>query len=326
MPLKTKKSTTKKSTTNTLYVPRKIYFYVVRFKNNGNCIDPTKVFKYIDTLPFDDVGRYQKIDDTKGLSMHIESCISPLKFRLGTRRLGDLPFQENQGNISGVTLPKDHVLFEPSHFMIDIDNAGFENNIMAFEFNFYGPRIGKFTPYMLEKTFPVVDQVELLPLMNTDFESKLRKIGEIRKFEIGIQRNNGELLKELDESFADATRVLGNLSDSEFIEIIIRHKKRSKKPIKLSFIRNIEKLRKFFKQPGVIDNVDTFRVRAENRYSDEIETFDFLEEYLVSKRSVIKIDEKHRSVDTEAMYNSMGDAYRELKNEINTIIKKDKNV
>lgn len=315
------------SANNILYVNRKIYFYVVKFKNNGKCLDPSVVFKHLDKLPFTDSGRYQNLDDTKGLSIHIDSHISPLKFRLGTRRLGDLPFQENQGNISGVTLLKDHVLFELSHFIIDIDNVGFENNIMAFEFNFYGPRIGKFIPYMLEKTFPIIDQVELLPLMNKDFETKIKKIGEIRKFEIGIQRNNGELLKELDESFADAIKVLDNLSpDSPYLEFIIRHKKRSKKPIKLSFIKNIEKLTRFFKQPGVIDSVDTFRVKAENRYSDEIETFDFLEEYLVSKRRVIKTDEKHRSVDTEAMYNSMNDAYRELKTEINTIITKDKNV
>jgi hypothetical protein len=232
----------------------------VRFKNNGKCVDPTIVFKHIEDLPFDDSGRYQKLDDTKGLSMHIDSYVSPLKFRLGTRRLGDLPFQENQGKISGVTLPKDHVLFEPSHFMIDIDNVSFENNIMAFEFNFFGPRIGKFIPYLSEKTFPFIDQVELLHLMNTDFEVKIKKIGEIRKLVIGIQRNNGELLKELDESLSDATRVLENLSDSEFIEIIIRHKKRSKKPIKIPFIKDVEKLRTFFSQPNVIGNVDTFRV------------------------------------------------------------------
>jgi len=45
-----------------------------------------------------------------------------------------------------------------------------------------------------------------------------------------------------------------------------------------------------------------------------------LQQYLITSKSVSKIDESHRSVNTESMFNAIYESYTELQEEIETII------
>lgn len=309
--------------TGTIY--KSIYFYKICLKKDHNYVNPLVIFNYINSLSFDetDTGRYQKLDEEKGLSIHIDSLISPLKFRVGTRRMDNLPDQENQGNVFPLNLPQDHVLFEPSHFMLYVDEPFYLNNIMGFEFNFYGPRVSRLKKYILEKASHLIDEVELSPLMNEDFRTKINRIGEIKKFEIGVHRDYGEMLREINGSLPDIVNAAKNLSDSEFVEIVLRPQKKSKNSIKFPVLRNFGIWEKLFNHPDFPGHVDKLRVRAENKYSEQIENFDLLQEFIVSKKNIIKKDDNHRAVDRDAMYYSINEAYWELRNEIFCIISRD---
>lgn len=309
--------------TDTVY--RNIYFYKMCLKKEHNYVNPVVVFNYINSLSFDETnnGRYQKLDEEKGLSIYIDSLVSPIKFRVGTRRMDNLPDQENQGNIIPLNLPQNHALFEPSHFMLYVDEPFYQNNVVGFEFNFYGPRVSRLKKYILEKASHLIDEVELLPLMNEDFRTRINKIGEIKKFEIGIHRDYGEMFREIDSSLPDVINAAKKLSDAEFVEIVLRPQKNSKKSIKFPVLKNSGIWEKLFYHPDFPGHVDKLRVRAENKYSEQIDTFDLLQEYIVSRKNIIKKDDNHRAVDRDAMYYSINEAYWELRNEIISIISRD---
>jgi hypothetical protein len=102
-------------------------------------------------------------------------------------------------------------------------------------------------------------------------------------------------------------------NDTDYIEIILN----SRHDIQLSIL---DKLAKWLRISEVKDNVSVLQLRARNEETNKIETFDLLQEYMLSVKQVIKRDSIHRSVDKNSMYNAIEDSYNELRPEIFGII------
>lgn len=191
------------------------------------------------------------------------------------------------------------------------------NNIVAFEYNFYGPRINNLKYYVLKKAFGLVDDVDIFPLMTRDVRETISKIGEIKLFRIGFHRDMEAYLAELDESLPSALDALKRTSDAEYMEITLRHEKYSRKNITLPLL---SRLANWLPRSEVQDGIDAMKVKAINRITNRTQVFDLLQEFLLSEKQIVKIDEIHRSVDTSAMYSAIISAYSEQLPEINRII------
>jgi len=298
-------------------VDRKIYFYKMKIKKNGRYIRPEPIFSTIKQMPFSENGRYLKLSDGNMWSMYVDSINLPLKARIGTIRKKGLPMIERRGQTKPLTIPPDAGLYEPMHFII------FPDNIVGFEYNFYGPRPGSLRLYLQRKVSSLVDEVELIPLMRRDVYTLLSKIEEIKLFRLKIHRNMEELLRELDDNLPDAIKALKRTTDAEYIEIVLRPERRSRHGINIQFFK---RLGKWLSKPEVRDAVETLKIRARNKITHTIEDFDLLQEYLLSVKQVVKQDDIHRSVNTNAMYAAIQEAYTELKDEIDRITgKSDRN-
>jgi len=292
-------------------IKRKIYFSRIVFKNGENQVNPVDVFTRINSLSYNNDGRYLTLEDGNIWSMFIDSSSMPLKIRMGTIRKKGLPLVEKRGETSLLELPVDSGLYEPMHFMI------FPNNIVAFEYNFYGPRINNLQHYVRRKAQGIVDSVDIFPLMTRDVSETISKIGEIKLFRIGVHRDMEAYLAELDESLPAALEALKRTSDANYIEIILRQEKYSRENIALNFLN---KLASWLPRAEVQDGVDAMKVKAINNITNRTQVFDLLQEFLLSEKQVVKIDEIHRSVDSGAMYSAIIGAHSEQQNEINRII------
>jgi len=292
-------------------IEKKIYFYKVLFKNNDQFVDPQTIFSYINSLPFDESGRYLKLNGGNIRSMFIDSTTMPLKIRIGTIRKTGLPHLETRGQTSPLKIPDDSGLYEPMHFMI------FPNNIVGFESNFYGPRPASLKAYVPKKANNMVDKIELLPLMRQDITELLSRIGEIRMLRLKVNKDMGKYLKDLDDNLPDAFSALMQTTDAENIEIVLRSKSYSKTGI---FVTFVERLPKWISKSEVREGVDKLIIRGRDEISGKIDEFDLLQQYLFSKKQVIKQDEIHKSIKMNAMYNAINDAYNESRPEINQII------
>lgn len=292
-------------------IDRKIYFYKMEIKKNGHVVQPEPIFSTINQMSFNETGRYLKLNNGNMWSMYVDSIKSPLKARIGTIRKKGLPMMERHGQTSPLTIPSDAGLYEPMHFMI------FPNNVVGFEYNFYGPRPGSIKYYLPKKVSNLVDEVELIPLMRKDVHKLLSRIGEVRVFRLKIHRDMGELLRELDDNLPDAIEAAKRASDAEYIEIVFRSKKYSRHGINIPFLN---RLASWLSRSDVRAAVDTLKIRARDEITESIEEFDLLQEYLLSVKQVVKQDEIHRSVNTNAMYAAIQEAYTELRSEIIRII------
>jgi len=292
-------------------IDRKIYFYRIELKKNGQTVSLEPIFSTINQMPFDKNGRYLQLSDGNMWSICIDSINSPLKVRIGTIRKKGLPMMERHGQTSPLTIPPDAGLYEPMHFIV------FPNNVVGFEYNFYGPRPGSLKYYLPKKLPNLVDEVELVPLTRRDVHDLLSRIGEVRVFRLKIHRDMGELLKELDDNLPDAIEAAKHASDAEYIEIVFRSKKYSRHGINIPFLN---RLASWLSRSEVRAAVDTLKIRARDEITQSVEEFDLLQEYLLSVKQVLKQDDIHRSVNTNAMYSAIQEAYNELSPEINRII------
>lgn len=292
-------------------IERKIYFYKVEMKKKGGLVQPKPIFLAINQMSFDENGRYFQLDDGNFLSMYVDSINLPLKARIGTIRKKELPMIERQGQTIPLNIPPDAGLYEPMHFMV------FQNNVVGFEYNFYGPRPGSLKFYLPNKVPSLVDEIELIPLMRRDVHELLSRVGEIKRFNLRVHRDMELYLKELDDNLPDALAALKKTSDAEYIEIVLRSKRWSRRGIKIPFLSHLPS---WLSRSDVREGIDALKIRARDEITNSIEEFDLLQEYLLSIKRVVKQDDIHRSVSTNSMYASIQDAYTELKSEINRII------
>lgn len=292
-------------------IDRKIYFYKMEIKRNGQRVQPESIFSAINQMSFDENGRYLPLTDGNMWSMYVDSINLPLKARIGTIRTKGLPMMERRGQTIPLTIPPDAGLYEPMHFII------FPDNIVGFEYNYYGPRPGSLKFYLPKKLPNLVDEVELVPLMRRDVHTLLSRIGEVKVFRLKIHRDMGELLRELDDNLPDAIEAAKRASDAEYIEIVFRAKRYSRHGINIPFLN---RLASWLSRSEVRAAVDTLKIRARDEITQSVEEFDLLQEYLLSVKQVVKQDDIHRSVNTNAMYAAIQEAYDELRPEIYRII------
>ena len=62
-------------------IDRKIYFYRIEIKKNGQTVSLEPIFSTINQMPFDKNGRYLQLSDGNMWSICIDSINSPLKVR-----------------------------------------------------------------------------------------------------------------------------------------------------------------------------------------------------------------------------------------------------
>ncbi|WP_321430506.1 hypothetical protein [uncultured Methanolobus sp.] len=293
-------------------ITKKIYFYRLIMKMDGIIVSASDVFAEIDKLSFNNGDRYYNLENGNKWAMYVDSHQSPIRARMGTRRENELPEIECDGNLTPLNIPPKSGLYEPTHFTL------FPNNVVGVEYNHYGPRISSLKWYIPRKIPDIVDDVILLPLMKKDVLETIHDIGEIRSFSFAAQRDMGAFVKQLDKHLSAAFDALKETSDSEMIEIVLKSPRYSRDNIKLPLVDN---LKKWLGISEVREGVDKLKINALDTTLDEYKTFDLLQEYIMSEKQVITIDDKHRTVNSNAMYAAIHQAYTDCKPEINRTIK-----
>lgn len=291
---------------------KKIYFYRLFMKKSGNPVDSDLVFSRINSLSFSNGERYFELQNENAQCMYIEPICQPLRANIGTVRTKDLPMTEHMGVTDPLNLPNGVGLYESTHFVI------FPNNVIGSEYNYYGPRIYSLKKYIQGKVPDLVDEVELVPLMRHDFMEQIRKIGEIKKFRLKVHRDmllsRQKINANLRNTLEYSTKMANNIEE---IDISLN----SSDGINLSILDNLPEM---IHDPDVLGNILALKIRAKNEETKKMETFDLLQEYILSVKQVIKRDELHRSVDKNSMYNAIELSYDELKPEIFGVIGKGK--
>jgi len=290
---------------------RKIHFYHIVPKRRERIIDPRLICNGVNNLEFNENGRYLSFGEGHLLSIYFDSLTYPIKGKLGTIRKKGLPLIEQRGHTNPLTIPSDAGLFEPMHFVL------FDNNVVGFEFNFYGPRPGSLKTYLENKAENQIDDVELFPLMRSDVQDLISRIGEVRVFRFKAHRDIKQYLRDLDDNLFDAFDAIQRMGDAQQIEVVLRPESHSRESINVNFLN---RLYSWITRQETRALTETLKITAFDLVTCRNREFDLLQEYIRSSKQVIKQDDYHRSVNSNAMYDAIIQSYQEVRGEIDEIV------
>jgi len=243
------------------------------------------------------------------ISCHVEESAGPVKICLGKIRREGLPRQEQDGIVTDLPIPLDAGLIEESHIIF------FPNNIVGFEFNFYGPRISSMRRF-LRYLFPDNELLKKLTfdhLLRDDPARRLSELEGLRLFRMRIDRSFADRIAQADESLAQAFKCSFEAADSEEVEIVLRSAPRSKSTLSSKLIDTIKQI---FKMEGIYENVRTLKVEGPDNQTGRMKPIDLLEDKLVTSRAVVQLDGRTRAVLSNSVYDAILEAESELHNDL----------
>lgn len=298
-----------------LTIERKIYFYRVHIGIDDNGLplpfDPRPALSIINQLSFAETdGRYLTVNEGAAVCGWIDDQGLLPRMRFGQIRRAGLPQIEQCGNLLDLDIDADAGLVEPIHIVF------FPENVVGVDFNFYGPRLSRLGQYLQAKCGDYGPRgIWFSPLLRNDVVAQLDHLGDIRLFDLKIRTTYVDSVRQADEDLGaafDAARRVGNTGE---IEVVIRPAIAGRRTIKE---RLIGIARCLARQGDLRTESSRFVIRGKRDDSGRVQSIDLLHDHLISKKQIVRLDERSRALDMNSAYDAIRTAFGELGDELRT--------
>jgi hypothetical protein len=288
-------------------VERKIYFYRidVGIADDGAPVPfrAEAALQQIDSLDFTTEGRYLELRGGDALCSWVDRTQQPQRLRLATIRRTGLPHLEEAGELSPLEISERTGLYEPIHIVF------FPGNIVATEFNFYGPRPSRLGAYLIAKAgAPATMTVD--PLLRGDIADQLNRLQDIRVFDLKVRASYAETLAQLNEDIGRAFDAVARAGAAQEVQVILRPQPYSRNSLSqrlLGFVRRLAS------DATVRENASRFHIRGFDEGTGRVEEIDVLRDQLIAKRRMVRLSDRTRAIDSTSAYGAIEEAYEELR-------------
>ncbi len=304
---------TSRTKRNTL--ERKILFFRADIGNDAGGrplpFYPSAALGAIDALPFSHgpSGRYELEDNGNALCLFNHSNGQGLAARFCRVRRSGLPQLERAGQISNLDLPAESGLLEAIHVVFFP-----QTNIVGAEYNHYGPRVSRLGSYLYDKSNKAVPRAVFLSLLRGDAAEQLERLTDMRLLEFSIRPPFVDFVRQANQSLGDAfaanSRVLEN---PEILQVTLKPQKEDRQGL-LTRIR--ESLRILFGSNEILEGAERLQVRGKCEDSGQVETIDLLKDQLVSVKSIVRMGERSRALDSASAFEAIREAYQQLEDDL----------
>jgi hypothetical protein len=262
---------------------------------------PAPALKHIHQLPFDSFaktgGRYFEDGDTG----NVYSCWvdSSSQVRFAVIRRDAFPLVEEKGALTALNVPAAAGLVEAIHVRL------FPNNIVGFDFNFFGPRLPRFGQYLNTVANGHGDEVVFEPLLRQDVVDELQGGKELRLFRLRIRESEIDTVENIDKGLGRAFREIRALTSGHELEVLVRPKPYSGHSIGTHLMKTAKRLAK---RPNVRDVASEFRVKIGDpgRAGQDV---DLLGDHFIADARILKQDASGRALDSADAFANVKYAY-----------------
>lgn len=272
--------------------------------------DPRPALDAIHALPCDDGSESRYLLDSDGDAFCVfpgaENDSSTLRFcRI---RRGGLPLQERRGVIRDLGIAEDAGLIEPVHVVF------FPNNIVGVEYNHFGPRLARLGPYLREKLHADLPPVRFDPLLRGDVAELVDRLADLRRLEFTITPSYVETVRQASESVADSIDIAARLAGGQN-QITIQFgfygadRRRVLRQTRAG-------LRRLAVLPDLRDGASRLKLHGKRDDTGRVQTIDLLGDHLISRKSILRLDERSRAIDPGSAVAAIRDAYRDVQREL----------
>jgi hypothetical protein len=302
-------------------IKRRINFVTVellKLPPNDNTLMPVAdslaIFREIEALPATypqdstTPSRYLRLREGNDILMQIDAITDQqVRGRTAYKRRTNLPPIERAGNYEALELSEDAGLAEISHFIYFP-----ERKAMAYEFNFFAPRIGRWGEYIADKT--EVDQVHTEYVVTEDRAEALAQLDRLSGATIRILRDGEDVLQNLSQDLVQTFRSLKEGNNARELEVTLRLGSRKKaEELDSDWIR---RLPRFLRRTDARHVVLKAEVNGRDPQLGQTIAVDMLEQMLTAVRRIETISPSSKAVPTTTMYSALESAYEEVQDRI----------
>ncbi len=284
-------------------VERRIHFYRADCGQDakGKRIPfiPAPALQHISSLPFASLangGRYHE----EGDSVYCCWPESPTRAQFAVIRRGALPTIEEKGIRKALNLSATAGLVEAIHLQF------FPDNIVGFDFNFYGPRLPRFGRYLSAVAKGHADEAVFEPLLRHDTAAELEDGKELRMFALRIRRSEVSIVEAVDKSLAAAFKGVMSVTNAQELEVVVRPQPYSRKSIGKHLLNTTRKLAK---RSDIREAASGFRVQVASP-GEPMQTVDLLGDHFISDTRILRQTKNGRALDPADAYKKIEAAFK----------------
>jgi len=306
-------------------ITRRIRFYQVSWvRRNGDIVPKDNTF-------FDSISaplcRVNEMDPTYDISMELYdkaalgvSDLNKSFYKLSKIRRTDLPLKHDytRGADLPLGLESTEGLSEPTHFVV------FNGAIIGTEYNHYGPRIAVIVEDIKNhlNANPVEDiiGVQITPILKPGILERIDRITEVSSIYIKIATDYARLISQEEDESVRTLLAAADLTQDAFLKIEYTVGPGRKLKPRSAFKNVIGPLRAIISRKNDMGSIEAAQIRGKEFGSSVPKDYDLLEEQLITKHKVAKIDAETRAVNSIDMYKAILGAYTSLRSELEKYI------
>lgn len=250
--------------------------------------------------------RYLALGVDQQLYCWVDAVSPRARIRLGNIRRSDLPQVEQGGRLGPLTIPPASGLAEQIHIVF------YPNMIVGADFNFYGPRVSRLKSYFAMKA-PAAPRFDVHPLLRLDVSEQLRGLRDIRMLDLKITPSFAETVAQADQSLGAAFRAAAEAGQPDVIELVLRSRARSASGLGqnvLAFVRRLGA------RQDVREGALRFVVKGYSTTTEAVDEIDILRDQFISRKRIVRADERSRGLSKQSAYEAIDEAYREMREDL----------
>jgi len=290
-------------------VTRNIHFYRADtgYGEDGHLVplDVDAVLTAVHSRPFtpsDLGGRYLAQDDGEDLCAWVDAEASPQRLRLARLRRDALPQAEMAGQLSDVALARGAALYEAVHLLFLPDN------VIAAEFNFYGPRPTRLPGYLAALVGALPTPFVMEQILRQDAADQLDRQSGLRLLDLRVRPSYAATVMQADPSLGAALEAAAGVGEADVVGVVLQAEPRTRSArLGQGLLTGVRRLAR---RSDLRDNASRFAVSGIGP-DGLVEKINVLSDALVSVQQIARLGRTSRAVDQDSAYAAVQAAYRE---------------
>ena len=268
-------------------------------------LDVDAVLAAVEALPFapsERGGRYLPQADGEDLCAWVDASVFPQRLRLARLRRNALPQAEMAGNLSDVTLARGAALYEAVHLLFLPDN------VIAAEFNFYGPRPTRLPGYLKALLGDLPTPFVMEQILRQDAAEQLDRQRGLRLIDLRVRTSYAATVARADESMGAALDAAAGVGGADVVGVVLQAAPRTRTARLGDGV--LAGVRRLARRADLRENATRFEVSGVGP-DGLVEKINVLSDALVSVQQVARVGRTSRAVDRESAYAAVEAGYRQ---------------
>jgi hypothetical protein len=268
-------------------------------------LDVDAVLTAVAALPFaprDRGGRYLPQADGEDLCAWVDADVFPHRLRLARLRRNALPQAEMAGELSDVRLARGAALYEAVHLLFLPDN------VIAAEFNFYGPRPTRLPGYLEALLGDLPTPFVMEQILRQDAAEQLDRQSGLRLVDLRVRPSYAATVARADRSLGAALDAAAGVGGADVVGVVLQAAPRTRAARLGQDV--LAGVRRLARRSDLRENATRFQVNGVTQ-DGLVEKINVLSDALVSVQQVARVRRTSRAVDRESAYEAVEAGYRQ---------------